>query len=191
MIAPRRFNGRLKEGARGPPSKTWRIGLLPRQKPRVFPRFRSFSSPPNCWRLGYRFGGLGRPTARCCWGRRVGVETRKSSAAASSWRPKSDKAWASDSSHDSRSLTGRAFRARLEEPLMAHPVGAGAGPRSAGIAHGADAEAVQLSGDAGALQGQIHDDAVPGRADRIGAAVRQKNGGASRRARAGRAPVRP
>ena len=49
---------------------------------------------------------------------------------------------------------------------MAHPVGAGMRPRSAGIAHGPDAEAVQgvsldvqLGWDAGAAQGTIHDDA--------------------------------
>src|SRR2546425_6412552 len=62
----------------------------------------------------------------------------------------------------------------LEKPLMAYPVGAGTGPRSTRIARGPDAEAVQGAGvhvqlgrDVGAAQGQIHDDAVLGRADRI------------------------
>jgi hypothetical protein len=38
---------------------------------------------------------------------------------------------------------------------------------------------VQLGRDAGAAQGQVHDDAVLRRTDRVGATMYQKNGGVS------------
>src|SRR5262245_55132034 len=80
---------------------------------------------------------------------------------------------------------------------MAHPFGAGTSPRSARVAYRSDAESVQsasvdvqLGWYIGAAQRQIHDDAMLGRADRIGATVRQKDGGrAGRHAEAGRQPV--
>src|SRR5690348_4133098 len=44
------------------------------------------------------------------------------------------------------SAHGDSREVRLEKPLIAHPVGAGTGPRPAGIAHRPDAEAMQGAG---------------------------------------------
>src|SRR5436189_856546 len=69
---------------------------------------------------------------------------------------------------------------RLEEPLVAQPVDAAPGPGRAGMIDFPHAEVVggpridvQLGGDAGALQGQVHEHAVFRRADDVGPAVRE------------------